>query len=200
MQVLSTGGDSYLGGDDWDAAIMQFLDKDYLAPYGIDSSDPVVRTNLRGMAEQAKIALSSAEEVKVTIPVGGEGGTGSEVIITQQLLDQLSGELFRRCRQPVDQACWQAGVDLGSVAEQHEKDMQRYNSKKASQRGDKPGVQIVPKRRQPISEVRDVAAAALAASVILADAGSVLRCNSLISRCRHGVSQAPHTRNLEYFW
>ena len=154
MQVLSTGGDSYLGGDDWDAAIMKFLDKECLAPYGIDAGDPVVRTNLRGMAEQAKIALSKAEEVKVTIPLGGEDGTGSEVVITQQLLDQLSVELFRRCRKPVDQACWQAGVDLGTIVEQHEKDMQRYNMKKASQRGDRPGVKIVPKRRQPISEVR----------------------------------------------
>lgn len=154
MQVLSTGGDSYLGGDDWDSVIMEFLEKKYLKPYGIDANEPAIRTNLRGMAEQAKIALSSAEQVKLTIPVGGEKGTGSEVVITQQLLDQLSVDLFRRCRRPVDQACWQAGVDLGTVVEQHEKDMQRYNSKKASQRGDKPSVQLVPKRRQPISEVR----------------------------------------------
>jgi molecular chaperone DnaK (HSP70) len=152
MQVLATGGDPHLGGDDWDAALMQFLDKKCLAPYGVDANDPSIRTNLRGMAEQAKIALSSADQVKVTIPVGGPGSSGSEVVLTQQLLDQLSTDLFRRCRLPVDQACWQAGVDLGTVVERHEKDMQSYNSTKASRRGEKPAVKIVPKRRQPISE------------------------------------------------
>lgn len=153
VQVLSTGGDPYLGGDDWDAVIMDYIDNLCLKPYGIASSDPAVRCNLRAIAEATKIQLSETECVDVNVPIGGKDGTGSCIQITQELLSELSEPLWQRCRWPVEQACWQAGVDLEEVLQEHKRQMQRFRSTSAAKRGEEPAVCIVPKRRQPVSEV-----------------------------------------------
>ncbi|GIL87150.1 hypothetical protein Vretimale_14267 [Volvox reticuliferus] len=54
------------------------------------------------------------------MPVGGPGGGPLEVRLTRTQLDELTQELWRRCRLPLDQACWQAGVDLNEVVGDHE--------------------------------------------------------------------------------
>jgi len=153
VQVLSAGGDPYLGGDDWDAVIMDYIDKECLKPYGVDASDPAIRCNLRGIAEAAKVKLSDVDCVDVNIPVGGKDGTGSSIQLSRSLLSELSEPLWQRCRWPVEQACWQAGVDLDEVLQAHAREVQRFRSSNAAKRGDEPEVRIVPKRRQPISEV-----------------------------------------------
>eukprot|EP00892_Ulva_mutabilis_P008024 jgi/Ulvmu1/5594/UM023_0131.1 len=153
IEVLSTGGDPYLGGDDWDAVIMDYIEDKCLKPYGIDANDPAVRCNLRAIAEAAKIKLSDADVVDVNIPIGGKAGTGSRLQLTQKLLSELSEPLWQRCRWPVEQACWQAGVDLEEVLQAHARDVQRFQASSAAKRGERPEVRIVPKRRQPVSEV-----------------------------------------------
>lgn len=152
FQVLATGGDATLGGDDWDEAIMTHIDTTYLRPYGIDASAPDIRSRLRTLSRNAKECLSTAHKVAVRLPIGGPDGEGVSFTMTRQLLDDLCADLFRRCRLPIEQACWQAGVDLGSVLEGHSESMQRYYAHGQGQQP--PTVKIVPKRRQPISEVR----------------------------------------------
>ncbi|PRW56291.1 molecular chaperone [Chlorella sorokiniana] len=160
IEVLSTGGDATLGGDDWDAAIMQWLVDEHLKPARVDCTDPRLVANLRAAAEAAKIKLSSEERVVIRMPVGG----GIEAVLTRQMFESLTKDLFRRARLPLDQACWQAGVDLGTAVKQHE-DAVRTAKKGGSKKGGSgrqrqaalaqaaSGVQIRPKRRMPVSKV-----------------------------------------------
>jgi len=53
------------------------------------------------------VALSTAAKVRLRMPIGGAGGGPLEVVLTQQDLERLSADLFRRARLPIDQACWQ---------------------------------------------------------------------------------------------
>ncbi|GAB4820667.1 hypothetical protein N2152v2_007713 [Parachlorella kessleri] len=172
IEVLSTGGDPHLGGDDWDAAIMQWLMQEHLAPRGVDGKDPRVLANLRAVSEAAKVALSSREKVVIRMPVGG----GIEAPLTRQAFEGLTTQLFRRARLPLDQACWQAGVDLGTAVRDFEEQQRRSGGgSKAKRKGGRKstvaaaaaaagaaleagdveveGVQIRPKRRQPVSRV-----------------------------------------------
>ncbi|GLI64484.1 hypothetical protein VaNZ11_007759, partial [Volvox africanus] len=121
VEVLSTGGDAHLGGDDWDAAIANWLERTHLRPAGLDpATDPRLRANLRALAQAAKHSLTDSEEVVMRMPVGGPGSGPLEVRLTRTQLDDLTQELWRRCRLPLDQACWQAGVDLNEVVGGHE--------------------------------------------------------------------------------
>lgn len=163
IEVLSTGGDASLGGDDWDAAIMQWLVDSHLKPARVDVRDPRLVANLRAVAEAAKIKLSSEERVVVRMPVGG----GIEAVLTRQMFESLTIDLFRRARLPLDQACWQAGVDLGTVVKEYEdavKSVKKGGTKggagrRQSKRGEAAvelaasGVQIRPKRRMAVGKV-----------------------------------------------
>ncbi|KAF8073120.1 dnaK [Scenedesmus sp. PABB004] len=115
IEVLSTGGDAHLGGDDWDAAIVDWLRSRYLDPAGVDSSAPALAAKLKALAEYAKVSLSDAPAVTLRMPVGGPGGGPLMVTLDQATLDELSADLFRRARLPLDQACWAAGVDLNEL-------------------------------------------------------------------------------------
>lgn len=166
IEVLSTGGDAHLGGDDWDAAIMQWLIDEHLKPARIDCRDPRLLANLRGVAEAAKIKLSSEDRVVIRMPVGG----GIEATLTRQMFESMTKHLFRKARLPLDQACWQAGVDLGTAVKEYEDAVRAVKKGAASKAGGKRGaaraakgqaakelaqggVQIRPKRRMPVSEV-----------------------------------------------
>jgi heat shock 70kDa protein 1/2/6/8 len=154
IEVLSTGGDPHLGGDDWDAAIAQWLVEKHLQPRGVNCSDPAIVAGLRAVAEAAKIKLSTEERVVVRMPIAG----GIEATLTRQTFEGLTADLFRRARLPLDQACWQAGVDLGTAMKEWEDGMAREKrgrkGRKASRGGaEVAGVQIRPKRRLPVGEV-----------------------------------------------
>jgi molecular chaperone DnaK len=60
---LAAGGDAHLGGDDWDAAIVQWLCDTYLQPAGVDTSSPGMAAKLKALAEYAKVSLSDSEQV-----------------------------------------------------------------------------------------------------------------------------------------
>lgn len=59
----AAGGDAHLGGDDWDAAIVQWLQRQYLQPADVDTSSPSMAARLRALAEYAKVSLSDSEQV-----------------------------------------------------------------------------------------------------------------------------------------
>lgn len=84
------------------------------------------------------------------MPLKGRNGQPVEAVLSQQEFESLSADLFRRARLPLDEACWQAGVDLGSVrADQETEKKRRGKGKKQAL----PEVQLRPKRRAPISQV-----------------------------------------------
>ncbi|KAG2495678.1 hypothetical protein HYH03_006278 [Edaphochlamys debaryana] len=156
IEVLSTGGDAHLGGDDWDAAISDWITATYLRPAGLDpAADPRLRTNLRALAQSAKHSLSDNEEVVLRMPVGGPGGGPLEARLTREALDsQLSQELWRRCRLPLDQACWQAGVDLNEVVGGHDALKQQLRSRGVpAWKVESMQPEIRPRKRQPLSAV-----------------------------------------------
>eukprot|EP00887_Chlorella_sp_A99_P001468 scaffold8.g1468.t1 len=166
IEVLSTGGDPLLGGDDWDNAIVEWLVREHVEPAGADASDPRIRANLKAVAEAAKIQLSTQERVVIRMPLGA----GVEAVLTRQLFEGLTADLFRRARQPLDAACWQAGVDLGTVQKEYEEAVRNAQREKgaARRRGGArrggprgaaaaaaaaAGPAIRPKRRAPVGEV-----------------------------------------------
>lgn len=161
IEVLSTGGDPHLGGDDWDAAIVAWLLKDHLIPAGVDPTDPMIRANLKGVAEAAKIKLSTEDKVVIRMPVGG----GVEAVLTRQMFEGMTADLFRRARLPLDQACWQAGVDLGTAVAEFDDAVRAGKKGAKGGKGGKGGAgaaadlvaagapQIRPKRRMPVTEV-----------------------------------------------
>lgn len=93
VEVLATGGDPHLGGDDFDAAIARWLGDEHLRPRGVDPGDPAVASGLRAVAEAAKVRLSSVERVAVAMPL--PGGGRAEAVVTRQKVEELCGELFR---------------------------------------------------------------------------------------------------------
>ncbi|DBA67062.1 TPA: hypothetical protein ACH3X2_001393 [Trebouxia sp. C0005] len=150
VEVLATGGDTQLGGDDFDNVIVDWLIKEHLRPAGIQWRQPAVLSQLKAIAEAAKIRLSETSSVVIKMPLKGRDGQLVEAVLSQQEFEQLSADLFRRARLPLDQACWQAGVDLGSVRadQENEKKRQGKSKKRAL-----PKAQLRPKRRAPISQV-----------------------------------------------
>ena len=154
IEVLSTGGDPHLGGDDWDHVIVAWLEEEFLKPAGVDTSSPQMIANLKAVAEAAKMQLSKSDTAVIRMPVGG----GIEAYLSRQKFEALSEELFRRARQPLDYACWQAGVDLGTALKEWEIAQTALRKRDGGQRRSKgtvkdEGVQIVPKKRLPVSEV-----------------------------------------------
>lgn len=154
IEVLSTGGDPHLGGDDWDQVIVEWLEDHFLKPAGVDTTTPQMIANLKVVAEAAKMQLSKNDTAVIRMPVGG----GIEAPLSRQKFEALSQELFRRARQPLDYACWQAGVDLGTALKEWEIAQNALRKRDGGQRRSKgavkdKGVQIVPKKRLPVSEV-----------------------------------------------
>ena len=113
VQVLATGGDAALGGDDVDAALASFIEQKRLrltAPL----TKPQ-RGQLLAAARSAKEALSSTN--KIVMKVGFGGGADSDGVafaVTQGNLEKACYLLFKRFQKPIEEACIQAGVDLGA--------------------------------------------------------------------------------------
>jgi molecular chaperone DnaK len=143
IEVLSTGGDARLGGDDWDAAVVAWLREQIGLGKGSgndsdEEEDAALAARLKALAEYAKVQLSDAEAVDLSVPVaaaaggGGKAATAAQqqqqpqqqrkvVRLTRAKLDELSAPLFRRARLPLDAACWQAGIDLNEAVAEAER-------------------------------------------------------------------------------
>jgi molecular chaperone DnaK len=108
FEVKATNGDTHLGGDDWDAKIMDWVISEFRANTGIDlskQSDALQR--IKEEAEKAKIALSSAQEYEINLPFITADATGPKHIqkkLTRAKLEQLTDDLFERTIRPV-KAC-----------------------------------------------------------------------------------------------
>src|ERR1700730_2322695 len=105
FEVRATNGDTHLGGDDWDAKIMDWIIAEFKADTGIDLStqaDAIQR--IKEEAEKAKIALSSSQEYEINLPFITADATGPKHIqkkLTRAKLEQLTDDLFQRTIGPV---------------------------------------------------------------------------------------------------
>jgi heat shock protein 1/8 len=114
VEVISTGGDAHLGGDDIDKRIVKWLLAQYQAAAGdlrSPTEDPQALHRLFEAAEAAKIALSSCDEAVISLPQLYRG-IGIECTLTRSVMERLVRDLIPRILRPIREACILAGVDL----------------------------------------------------------------------------------------
>ena len=120
FEVLSTNGDTYLGGDDFDEAVLNWLVAEFRAETGIDlAQDRMALQRLRDAAERAKIELSSTLETEINLPFITADASGPQHLVkplSRARLEQLAGSLIDRTEGPCRQAISDAGL-AGRVAD-----------------------------------------------------------------------------------
>lgn len=121
FEVLSTNGDTHLGGDDWDQKLIDYIAEDFRKREGIDiRKDPMALQRVKEAAEKAKIELSSMQETSVNLPFITADQTGPkhlQVSITRAKFESLSDDLFKRLREPCLQALRDAKIDASKIDE-----------------------------------------------------------------------------------
>jgi molecular chaperone DnaK len=105
FEVKATNGDTHLGGDDWDAKVMDWIVAEFKKDSGIDlTNQPDAVQRIKEEAEKAKIALSSAQEYEINLPFITADASGPKHIqkkLTRSKLEQLTDDLFQRTIKPV---------------------------------------------------------------------------------------------------
>jgi molecular chaperone DnaK len=121
IEVLSTNGDTFLGGEDFDQRIMDFLVDEFKKEQGIDlKTDQLALQRLKDSAEKAKIELSSAAQTEVNLPYITADATGPKhlvVKLTRSKLEQLVDELIQRSVGPCKTAMKDAKVTAADIDE-----------------------------------------------------------------------------------
>lgn len=117
FEVLSTNGDTHLGGEDFDQRVMDYMMKLFKRKYNKDlSSDKRALAKLRRECEKAKRALSSQTQVRIEIESLYDGQDFSETL-TRARFEELNSDLFRRTLKPVEKVMKDAGLSKGEVHE-----------------------------------------------------------------------------------
>lgn len=117
FEVLSTNGDTHLGGEDFDQRVMDYMMKLFKRKYSKDiSKDKRALAKLRRECEKAKRALSSQTQVRIEIESLSEGQDFSETL-TRARFEELNSDLFRRTLKPVEKVLKDAGLSKGEVHE-----------------------------------------------------------------------------------
>ncbi|MCC6957398.1 MAG: molecular chaperone DnaK [Anaerolineales bacterium] len=121
FQVRSTSGDTFLGGDDFDARIIDYIADEFQRENGIDlRKDRQSLQRLKEAAEKAKIELSSLMQTELNLPYITADASGPKHLVmtlTRAKLEQLTGDLIQRSLDPVRQAMKDAGVEASQVNE-----------------------------------------------------------------------------------
>ena len=121
FEVLSTSGDTHLGGDDFDKVIVDYLAESFKANEGIDlRQDKQALQRLTESAEKAKIELSSATQSEINLPfitATPEGPKHLDLTLTRAKFEELASTLIDRCRIPVEQALKDAKLSSGELDE-----------------------------------------------------------------------------------
>ncbi|WP_297716875.1 molecular chaperone DnaK [Intestinimonas sp.] len=119
IEVLSTSGDTRLGGDDFDEAIMNWMVAEFKSSNGIDlSGDKVAMQRLKEAAEKAKIELSGVTSTAINLPYITADATGPkhlDLTLSRAKFDQLTASLVERTAGPVRQAMSDAGLSAGDL-------------------------------------------------------------------------------------
>lgn len=121
FEVKATNGDTQLGGDNWDAAVMNWLIDGFKKENGIDlRNDPMALQRLKEEAEKAKIALSSAQSTDINLPFITADATGPKhlnVTLTRAKLEQLTDDLIQRTVKPFEDCLRDAGLKHTDIDE-----------------------------------------------------------------------------------
>ena len=121
FEVLSTNGDTHLGGDDFDQVIIDFLAEKFIKDEGIDlRKDPMALQRLKEAAEKAKIELSSSTQTEINLPYVTATDSGPKHLVTtltRANFEKLADELVKRSMSPVKQALDDAGLSTSEVDE-----------------------------------------------------------------------------------
>ncbi|MEY4803473.1 MAG: chaperone Hsp70, co-chaperone with DnaJ, partial [Cyanobacteriota bacterium] len=121
FEVLSTSGDTHLGGDDFDKVIVDYLAASFKANEGIDlRQDKQALQRLTEAAEKAKIELSSASQSEINLPfitATPEGPKHLDLTLTRAKFEELASKLIDRCRVPVEQALKDAKLSSAELDE-----------------------------------------------------------------------------------
>ena len=121
FEVLSTAGDTKLGGDDFDKVLVNWLIKNFKEKEGIDlSTDIQALQRLTEAAEKAKMELSTVEETKISLPFITADASGPKHIdqeLTRDVFEKLCDELIERCRIPVEKSISDARLDKSDIDE-----------------------------------------------------------------------------------
>lgn len=119
IEVLATNGDTHLGGDDFDNAIMNYLADTFQKEHGVDlRADNMALQRLKEAAEKAKKELSSAQSTKINLPfitVTAEGPLHMDMDLTRARFDQLTSSLVERSIEPMNKAMRDAGVTASEL-------------------------------------------------------------------------------------
>ena len=121
FEVLSTNGDTFLGGEDFDLKIIEYLAQEFKAQNGIDlHSDPIALQRLKEAAETAKIELSTSQETDINLPYITADQTGPKHLVmklTRSKLEALVEGLVDRTMNPCREALSDAGLAVGDLDE-----------------------------------------------------------------------------------
>ena len=119
FEVLATNGDTFLGGEDFDLRLIEFLADEFKNENGIDlHNDPLALQRLKEAAEKAKIELSSSQQTEVNLPYITADATGPKhlvVKLTRAKLESLVGELVTRSLEPVKVALGDSGLSASEI-------------------------------------------------------------------------------------
>ena len=121
FEVISTSGDSHLGGDDWDNALGKYILGEIKAQYGLDlTNDKMAMQRIKEEAEKAKISLSSQLQVTISLPflaMTNNGPVNFETTLTRAKFQDLTKDLLRRTEEPVRKALADAKLNASQLDE-----------------------------------------------------------------------------------
>jgi molecular chaperone DnaK len=121
IEVLATNGDTFLGGDDFDRAIMDWVIAEFKKDQGIDlSADRVALQRVREAAEKAKIELSSTQSTEINLPFVSANASGPihlQMTLTRSKLEQLTDGLIKRTQEPLKKALDDAKLKASDIEE-----------------------------------------------------------------------------------
>ncbi|WP_213993979.1 molecular chaperone DnaK [Sodalis sp. dw_96] len=119
FEVLSTNGDTHLGGEDFDSRLINYLVDEFKKDQGIDlRHDPLAMQRLKESAEKAKIELSSAQQTDVNLPYITADATGPKhmnIKVTRAKLESLVEDLIKRTMDPLKMALKDAGLSVSDI-------------------------------------------------------------------------------------
>ncbi len=121
FEVLSTNGDTFLGGEDFDSRVIEFLADEFKKEQGVDlHNDPLALQRLKEAAEKAKIELSSSQQTDVNLPYITADGSGPKhlnIKLTRAKLESLVDELVQRTIAPCKTALKDAGLSASEISD-----------------------------------------------------------------------------------
>ena len=119
FEVKSTSGDTSLGGDDWDEAVIDWLVESFKGDHGVDlSADAMAMQRLKEAAEKAKIELSQTPSAQINLPfvtATDKGPLHLDYTLTRAKFQELTAALLDRCRGPFERAISDAGLKKGDI-------------------------------------------------------------------------------------